>query len=336
MLGRLALASALTLGCANTRPPVAPVAAAPEPGVPRYNDKGELLPPTDFRTWVFLTSGFAMSYGPVAQAAGANGLRLHDNVYVGRAAHAAFLASGRWPEETMFVLEIRAAESEGSINEGGQFQTDLAGVEVAIKDSKRFPDGGWAYFVLEHDDVGPTRPTAALPRTANCYSCHEASGAVENTFTQFYPTLYPVAVARGTLNDDFEGMPTTANELYAAVAAHGWAAGDKLIDETARHWPDANLFRERSLNGVAYRLLLAGKPNEAIELFERVTVRYPASANAWDSLSEAYETAGDKGKARAAAEKAMSLLPDDPNVSPQLRERLEQALRERLARLPPT
>ena len=130
----------------------------------------------------------------------------------------------------MFVLEIRTAEREGSINEGGQFQTDIAGVEVAIKDSKRFP-GSWAYFVLPHDEVGPNAPAVALPETASCYSCHEASAAVENTFTQFYPTLYPVAVAKGTLNDDFEGMPPTASDLFARVAAEGWVAGDKLLGQ---------------------------------------------------------------------------------------------------------
>jgi hypothetical protein len=334
MLTRLTLAGALLGGCANPPAPAAPGQAV-EPGKPRYNEAGELLPPVDYRSWVFLTSGFAMSYGPAAQTAGATGQRLHDNVFVGRAAHDAFLASGVWPEETMFVLEIRTAESEGSINEGGQFQTDLAGVEVAIKDTRRFP-GGWAYFQLPHDDQGPNAPARALPETARCYACHEASAAVENTFVQFYPTLYPVAVARKTLNDDFEGMPTTASELYARVAAEGWVAGDRLIDETTRHWPGANLAREGSLNGVAYRLLLAGKQAEAVELFERITVRYPGSANAWDSLSEAYERVGEPGKSRVAAEKALGLLGSDPSITPATREALEKALGERLARLPPT
>ena len=31
-----------------------------------------------------------------------------------------------------------------------------------------------------------------------CYACHDAHAAVEHTFVQFYPTLIPVAKAKGT------------------------------------------------------------------------------------------------------------------------------------------
>jgi hypothetical protein len=39
-----------------------------------------------------------------------------------------------------------------------------------------------------------------IPRDASCYSCHAASTAVDHTFVQFYPTLLPIARAKGTLN----------------------------------------------------------------------------------------------------------------------------------------
>jgi hypothetical protein len=32
-----------------------------------------------------------------------------------------------------------------------------------------------------------------LPFTASCYNCHAINTAVENTFVQFYPTLFEVA-----------------------------------------------------------------------------------------------------------------------------------------------
>jgi hypothetical protein len=38
-----------------------------------------------------------------------------------------------------------------------------------------------------------------IPRTANCYSCHQENGAVDTTFVQFYPTLLPIARAEKTL-----------------------------------------------------------------------------------------------------------------------------------------
>jgi hypothetical protein len=191
--------SACSSGAGTPAPPV-PVADA---SAPRYTAAGELLPPTDYRTWIFLTSGYGMSYGPAAASAP----RLYDNVYVRRASYEQFLVTGSWPEQTMFVLEIRAAESEGSINHGGQFQTDLAAVEAEVKDSRRFA-GGWGFFSFESDANGPTRPAAVLPGDASCYACHAKNAAVENTFTQFYPTLLPVARAKGTLRPDFVRMPS--------------------------------------------------------------------------------------------------------------------------------
>ena len=40
-----------------------------------------------------------------------------------------------------------------------------------------------------------------IPRTATCYACHEAHGAVDTTFTQFYPVARAVAARAGTLLD---------------------------------------------------------------------------------------------------------------------------------------
>ena len=50
----------------------------------------------------------------------------------------------------MFILEIRASTSEGSINKGGHFQSNLVVVEASVKDEARFP-GKWAYFDFGRD-----------------------------------------------------------------------------------------------------------------------------------------------------------------------------------------
>jgi len=39
-----------------------------------------------------------------------------------------------------------------------------------------------------------------IPLAADCYSCHAAHAAVDTTFVQFYPTLLPIATAKGTLS----------------------------------------------------------------------------------------------------------------------------------------
>jgi hypothetical protein len=95
------------------------------------------------------------------------------------------------------VLEIRESESKGSINQHGHFQTDLVAMEANVKDSRRFPAGGWAFFDLmsRGERRSYSRPIAA---GNNCVSCHSTNGAVDNTFVQFYPELKPIAVKFGT------------------------------------------------------------------------------------------------------------------------------------------
>jgi tetratricopeptide (TPR) repeat protein len=230
------------------------------------------------------------------------------------------------------VLEIRAGEGTGSIVTTGHFQTDLVGLESAVKDSARFP-GGWGYFAFQTDANGASQPAKVLPRTAACYGCHAEHAAVENTFTQFYPTLFPVARAKGKVREDFIGIPASSAELVDAVTAHGWPAGEKLLAETAASWPTANLLREPTLNTTGYRLLAAGKRAEAIHVFEYITRRAPASANAWDSLAEAYEGANRPADALAAAARGLAALSGDQAVAPAQRGNLERSLTERRDRL---
>jgi hypothetical protein len=162
---------------------------------PRFNDGRELLLPKDYRQWVFLSSGLGMTYGPVAQAN--QGDPLFDNVFVNPSSYRGFLETGRWPDHTMFVLEVRRSAGKGSINNGGHFQTEVAAVEAAVKDESRFPQK-WAYF-----GFGRGEKAAPLPATSSCNSCHRQNAAVENTFVQFYPELLDVAKRKGTLNPGF-------------------------------------------------------------------------------------------------------------------------------------
>lgn len=120
-----------------------------------------------------------------------------DNVFVNPAAYRSFINSGRWPDESIFVLEIRNSKSEGSINKGGHFQGDTIALEVLVKGTKRFADTrGWGFFEYSANEQAPA---AKLPKNATCYGCHAANGAVEHTFVQFYPTLMPVAEKYKTL-----------------------------------------------------------------------------------------------------------------------------------------
>ena len=151
--------------------------------------------PEGYRQWVYLTTGFDMSYNPALQNSDHH---MFDNVFVNPEAYRTFVETGTWPDKTILVLEARGAEGKGSINQKGNFQgTDVMATEVHVKDEARFP-GKWAFFGF---DDGKT--AAMIPQSASCYSCHVEHGAVDTTFVQFYPTLLPIAKAKATLSPSY-------------------------------------------------------------------------------------------------------------------------------------
>jgi len=167
----------------------------------RFTKTGELLRPTDYREWVFVTSGLGMTYGPASPTPPAS--PLFDNVFVPREAYREFLKSGTWPEKTILILEVRRSEEKVSINNGGRTQGELAAFEAAVKDRKRFPEDGWGYFSFDSKQ-GLLEKAAALPTTARCYTCHRNNSAVDNTFVQFYPTLFEAAKRHGTVKPSYD------------------------------------------------------------------------------------------------------------------------------------
>ncbi len=162
---------------------------------PSYTPDGRLKFPAKYREWVFLTSGFDMSYNPAATAATNS---VFDNVFVNPSAYRVFMKTGRWPDKTVLVLENRGGEGDRSINTRGKTQTmNVTGMEVHVKDTSR-NKGGWAFYGFD-DAVSAKR----IERPASCYTCHQAHGAVDTTFVQFYPTLMPIATQKGTLSPEF-------------------------------------------------------------------------------------------------------------------------------------
>ena len=157
---------------------------------PQFTADGKLRRPEGYRRWVYVSSGYAMSYSQTP-----DGMQMFTNVFVTPPAYDYYLANGKWPDKTMFVLEVYGSASRGSINKSGKYQDDFIGVEAEVKDETRFPDK-WAYF-----EFGADRTTAAAttPSRNACWNCHEQSAAVEHSFVQFYPQLLKIARDKGTI-----------------------------------------------------------------------------------------------------------------------------------------
>lgn len=162
---------------------------------PAYDAQGRLQLPEKYREWVYLTSGIDMNYSPKSEMDMESSF---DNVFVNPAAYRAFLQTGTWPDKTVIVIEGRKAQSRGSINQHGNFQsTQMTGFEAHVRDEAKTP-GGWAFYSFDSD-----KPAEQIPVAAACYSCHQQHAAVATTFVQFYPTLLPIAKEKKTLSAEY-------------------------------------------------------------------------------------------------------------------------------------
>jgi len=151
--------------------------------VPRFTESNQLLRPEGYREWMFLGSGLGMSYNEEAYDEAPD----FTNVFIKPEAYRKFINTGKFPDGTVMVLEIRKAGSQASINKHGRFQDRLVGIEASVKDEKRFSEK-WAYFSFIGKD-GEALPQAKPFPIDACWKCHNEHGAFDNVFVQFYPAL---------------------------------------------------------------------------------------------------------------------------------------------------
>jgi hypothetical protein len=172
-------------------------AQAPASDGPRYAaGTNNLMRPADYREWIVLGSSLGLNYPAPGEAPGP---AQFNNVFVNRSSYRSFKQTGKWPDQTIWVLEFRGVGKEAVANREGQFQTGVVRFEANVKDS-RFPDG-WGYFRFRDGD----KSTAPLSgdTVKRCIDCHTAHTAVERTFVQFYPEMFDVAKKMGTVRKDY-------------------------------------------------------------------------------------------------------------------------------------
>ena len=90
--------------------------------------------------------------------------------------------------------------------------------------------------------------------------------------------------------------------------------GPFRVSDARRRDPKAQLFPEVVVTILGYDHLAVGENKLAIDIMKLVVTAYPDSADAYDSLSDAYLADGQKDLARQTAEKALALL--DSHAAP--------------------
>jgi hypothetical protein len=160
-----------------------------------FDSDGKLkLPdPQTFRRWVFVGAPLT----PNGLNNGKANFPEYHHVYIEQKNVDAYLKTGEFPEGTIIVKELtRVLEPtfpDGSRKEPsgrGYFNGQYNGIDVTVKDSKRFAKtNGWGFFTFGHHPL-PYAQSAEEAPAGECASCHQTFVAkTDMTWVQFYPLL---------------------------------------------------------------------------------------------------------------------------------------------------
>src|SRR5437870_5573465 len=108
--------------------------------MPQYAKDRALKLPANYRQWVFVGSSLGLSYSE-----GNAGQEMFHETLMEPTAYADFVSTGAFREGTMLVLMVHGTGDGVLPGRHGRFAADLRGVEMAVKDRSRVPEG-WAYY----------------------------------------------------------------------------------------------------------------------------------------------------------------------------------------------
>lgn len=187
-LAGFAFVAALTSTSFVAAQPRQPVAATSAGVMPRYDASRNLLLPGDYRRWVLVGSSLGLSYSEGGQG----DHQMFNTTLMEPSAYQHFVETGTFREGTMLALIGQGIGTNATPARQGQFATDVHMLEMAVKDSKRVPEG-WAYYAFGGPMSGGYRPSAAPQPKASCFNCHAEHAANDKVFVQFYGLLNDVA-----------------------------------------------------------------------------------------------------------------------------------------------
>lgn len=170
-----------------------------------FNEKNELIRPTDYRTWVFAGTGTtpkSFDHNAIFPD--------FQNIYIDPDSYRFWKENGYYRNGTIFVKElIHTGDTISPIGKGF-YQGDAYSVAATIKDSVRFPEapGGWEYFdySLEKGVLPETSPALG----GSCIECHSKSAAGHGAFTELY---LPMRDAKGFGKGNPENLNTRKSSM---------------------------------------------------------------------------------------------------------------------------
>jgi hypothetical protein len=212
ILATAAAAATFTLGVLVAAPPLFGQGTSPQPYAnvarapytPQFDAQGRLVRPTGWREWPFMgapltPSGLNPPEAPFPE---------FHNVYMDPVSWEHFKRTGEFRDGTVLVKELVLVQrnattnaTDGSTVESsgrGYFMAEYAGLEAAVKDSRRFggEPGRWAYFSFGHVPEAQYMPATAAEPAATCNACHSVNAGRDFVFIQHYPVMRGAAPRR--------------------------------------------------------------------------------------------------------------------------------------------
>lgn len=151
----------------------------------KFTRDNQLIRPTGYRKWIY--AGTPVT--PNDMNDGKAAFPEFHSVYIDPVSFAAYEKTGEFPDGTIMVKELASVGAKSATSGNGYFMGDFTGLEVSLKDSKRFADepGNWAFFSFGHEH--PLKDQTAAHPTANCNDCHGGSADQDYVFTQYLPVI---------------------------------------------------------------------------------------------------------------------------------------------------
>lgn len=163
----------------------------------KFDQQGALLRPEadQFREWVIVGTPLT----PNDMNDGKAAFPEFHHVYIDPVSWNHYKKTGEFRDGTVLIKELISVGSKKAASGNGYFMGDFIGLEVAVKDSKRFPKepGNWAYFTFTTGHGKPLKEKVMAAATTACNACHQENAAQDWVFTQYYPVLRATQMTSG-------------------------------------------------------------------------------------------------------------------------------------------
>ncbi len=160
-----------------------------EAALVEFTADGKLKLPTGYREWVYVGTPLT----PNDLNGGEAPFPEFHAVYIDPESFTQFKKTGEFRDGTVLVKDLVGVGTKEAPSGKGYFMGDFNGMDVSIKDSRRFKDepGQWGYFTFGHKP--PLRKEAVMNNAAACNACHQNNATLDWVFTKYYPVLRDAA-----------------------------------------------------------------------------------------------------------------------------------------------